>query len=37
MARFPMGFQMERYEETDGIGDWGGAGARLVRMVARKQ
>ena len=30
-------FQIERYEELDGIGDWGGPGSRLVRMVARKQ
>jgi 2-polyprenyl-3-methyl-5-hydroxy-6-metoxy-1,4-benzoquinol methylase len=31
------GFQIERYEEVDGIGDWGGPGSRLVRMVAQKQ
>ncbi len=30
------GFQIERYEEVDGIGDWGGPGSRLVRMIARK-
>jgi SAM-dependent methyltransferase len=30
-------FQIERYEEVDGIGDWGGPGRRLVRMIARKQ
>jgi len=30
------GFQIERYEETEGIGDWGGPGSRLVRMIARK-
>lgn len=34
---FFSGFQIERYEETEGTGDWGGPGARLVRMVARKQ
>jgi SAM-dependent methyltransferase len=31
------GFRIERYEELDGIGDWGGPGSRLVRMIARKQ
>ena len=31
------GFQIERHEEIDGIGDWGGPGSRLVRMIARKQ
>lgn len=31
------GFDIESYEETEGIGDWGGPGSRLVRMVARKQ
>ncbi len=30
------GFQIERYEEFDGIGEWGGPGSRLVRMIARK-
>jgi SAM-dependent methyltransferase len=30
-------FRIERYEEVDGIGDWGGPGARLVRMIAQKQ
>ena len=29
-------FQIERYEEIDGIGDWGGSGSRLVRMIVRK-
>jgi SAM-dependent methyltransferase len=27
-------FRVERYEEVDGVGDWGGPGQRLVRMVA---
>jgi SAM-dependent methyltransferase len=31
------GFDIDLYEETDGIGDWGGPGSRLVRMVARKR
>jgi SAM-dependent methyltransferase len=30
------GFQIERYEEYDGIGEWGGPGSRLVRMIASK-
>jgi len=30
------GFQIERYEEFDGIGEWGGPGSRLVRMIAHK-
>jgi 2-polyprenyl-3-methyl-5-hydroxy-6-metoxy-1,4-benzoquinol methylase len=30
------GFQIERYEEIDGIGDWGGPGSRLVQMIAQK-
>lgn len=30
-------FDISFYEETDGIGDWGGPGSRLVRMVARKR
>ena len=30
------GFQIERYEEFDGIGEWGGPGSRIVRMIARK-
>jgi SAM-dependent methyltransferase len=29
-------FRIERYEEVDGVGDWGGPGQRLVRMVASK-
>jgi SAM-dependent methyltransferase len=28
--------RMERYEEVDGVGDWGGPGQRLVRMIAVK-
>lgn len=31
------GFDIEFYEEKDGIGDWGGPGSRLVRMIARKK
>jgi SAM-dependent methyltransferase len=30
-------FDIDFYEEKDGIGDWGGPGSRLVRMVARKR
>ncbi len=30
------GFRIERYEEFDGIGEWGGPGSRLVRMIASK-
>ncbi|MBE3073274.1 MAG: class I SAM-dependent methyltransferase [Acidobacteria bacterium] len=30
-------FLIESYEEADGIGDWGGPGSRLVRMVAEKR
>ncbi len=30
------GFKIERYEETEKMGDWGGHGEKLVRMVARK-
>ncbi len=29
-------FQIDRYEEIEGIGDWGGPESRLVRMIARK-
>lgn len=29
-------FQIAHYEETEGVGDWGGPGSRLVRMVAIK-
>jgi SAM-dependent methyltransferase len=31
------GFEVEFYEEADGVGDWGGPGERLVRMIARKR
>jgi SAM-dependent methyltransferase len=34
---FFSGFDIEFYEEKDGIGDWGGPGSRLVRMIARKR
>ncbi len=27
-------FDIDRYEEVEGVGDWGGPGERLVRMVA---
>lgn len=37
LRRFFCGFDIEFYEETDGIGDWGGPGSRLVRMIARKR
>jgi len=37
LKNYFSGFQIERYEEVDGIGDWGGPGSRLVRMIARKQ
>ncbi len=30
-------FDIESYEEMEGIGDWGGPGSRLVRMLARKR
>jgi 2-polyprenyl-3-methyl-5-hydroxy-6-metoxy-1,4-benzoquinol methylase len=30
-------FSIDRYEEVDGTGDWGGPGVRLVRMVASKK
>ncbi len=30
------GFQIERYEEFDGIGEWGGPGSRLVHMIDQK-
>jgi hypothetical protein len=29
-------FEVLFYEEKEGIGDWGGPGSLLVRMVARK-
>lgn len=31
------GLEIESYEEARGVGDWGGPGERLVRMVARKR
>jgi 2-polyprenyl-3-methyl-5-hydroxy-6-metoxy-1,4-benzoquinol methylase len=31
------GFEILSYEETTGLGDWGGPGSRLVRMIARKR
>jgi SAM-dependent methyltransferase len=31
------GFELAVYEETEGIGDWGGPGSQLVRMVAVKK
>ena len=30
-------FRIERYKEEEGIGDYGGPGSRLVRMVAQKK
>ncbi len=30
-------FRIERYEEEEGIGDYGGPGSQLVRMVAQKK
>ena len=36
LKNYFSGFQIERYEEVDGLGDWGGPGSRLVRMIARK-
>lgn len=35
-ARFE-GFEMAFYEETVGVGDWGGPGSPLVRMIAVKR
>lgn len=29
-------FRIDRYEEVDAVGEWGGPGVRLVRMVAAK-
>jgi SAM-dependent methyltransferase len=29
-------FRIEQYEELNGVGDWGGPGERLVRMVASR-
>jgi 2-polyprenyl-3-methyl-5-hydroxy-6-metoxy-1,4-benzoquinol methylase len=30
-------FRIERYEEEEGIGDYGGPGSQLVRMIAQKK
>ncbi len=30
-------FAIESYEESEGTGDWGGPGSRLVRAIARKR
>ena len=30
-------FQIERYEEKEGIGDYGGPGSQLVRMIAQRK
>jgi SAM-dependent methyltransferase len=30
-------FLVDRYDESDGVGDWGGPGSRLVRMVAARK
>jgi SAM-dependent methyltransferase len=35
-ARFE-GFQLVVYEEAEGVGDWGGPGSQLVRMVAARR
>ena len=31
------GFELASYEELEGLGDWGGPGSRLVRLVAVKR
>ena len=31
------GFTIVRYEEVEGVGDWGGPGSRLVRMIASRR
>jgi SAM-dependent methyltransferase len=31
------GFEIVRYEEFTGTGDWGGPGSRLVRVIARRR
>ncbi len=36
LRTFFGGFRIEHYEEKEGIGDYGGPGSRLVRMVALK-
>lgn len=37
LKEYFSGFDIVSYEETTGLGDWGGPGSRLVRMVARKR
>jgi 2-polyprenyl-3-methyl-5-hydroxy-6-metoxy-1,4-benzoquinol methylase len=37
LKTFFAGFDIESYEETQDIGDWGGPDSRLVRMLARKR
>lgn len=36
LRTFFRDFRIEHYEEKEGIGDYGGPGSRLVRMVAQK-
>jgi SAM-dependent methyltransferase len=36
LRRILGAFAIESYEESEGTGDWGGPGSRLVRAVARK-
>ncbi|UCE22917.1 MAG: class I SAM-dependent methyltransferase [Candidatus Aminicenantes bacterium] len=37
LRTFFSDFRIERYEEEEGIGDYGGPGSQLVRMVAQKK
>jgi 2-polyprenyl-3-methyl-5-hydroxy-6-metoxy-1,4-benzoquinol methylase len=37
LRTFFRDFRIERYEEEEGIGDFGGPGSKLVRMVAQKK
>lgn len=37
LRRIFSGFEIVFYDEKEGIGDWGGPGSGLVRMVARKK
>jgi len=37
LRRLFEGFEMAFYEEAEGVGDWGGPGSQLVRMVAVKR
>lgn len=37
LRRLFSGFEIVSYDEKEGIGDWGGPGSGLVRMVARKK